>query len=177
MRNQTLSEWKQAGQYSYYQQTDVTSVYAAALILHPAHRTQYTRKNWKREWQTALASVKKLWETSYLDASTSGPTESPLHVREEECESESVNKLGQLLQSLKVVEKEDEYTAFTAQSLINVQIIWAQLVAPRWTASAMAKAIKDGYWYPLNSGHERRAWAGISGVRRIVSWDRMRLRA
>jgi hypothetical protein len=74
---------------------------AAALILHPVRRTQYIRKNWKREWQkTAFASVKKLWETSYLNASTSGPTESPLHVREKECESERVKKLGQLLQSL-----------------------------------------------------------------------------
>ena len=45
----------------YYMKTEDTPVYAAALVLHPARRTQYIRKNWKKEWQRpGINSVKKL---------------------------------------------------------------------------------------------------------------------
>src|SRR5204862_216151 len=91
----------------YYQKTDDTSVYAAALILHPSRRTQYIRKNWKKEWQKpGLASVKKLWETSYLNAPIMNPILSSHYIGEEEHDpARPVNKLGQLLQSLEVVIK------------------------------------------------------------------------
>ena len=88
----------------YYQKTDDTSVYTAALILHPSWRTQYIWKNWKKEWQKpGLLSVKKLWETSYLNAPITPIILSSHYIGEEEHDSaRPVNKLGQLLQSLKV---------------------------------------------------------------------------
>jgi len=47
----------------YYNKTDETSVYAMAIILHPARRTHYIRKFWKKQWQKpALLGAKKLWE-------------------------------------------------------------------------------------------------------------------
>jgi len=53
----------------YYTKTEDTPVYAAALVLHPARRTQYIQKNWKKEWQRpSINSIKKLWESSYLNA-------------------------------------------------------------------------------------------------------------
>ena len=94
--------------------TEDTPVYAAALVLHPARRTQYIRKNWKKEWQRpGINSVKKLQESSYLNAPVNCSTSLS---QEENDQAQPVNKLGQLLQSLEVILKqsrEDEYTQFT----------------------------------------------------------------
>jgi len=47
----------------YYMKTDMSSLYAAALILHPARRTRYIEANWIKKYvKPTLASVIKLWE-------------------------------------------------------------------------------------------------------------------
>jgi hypothetical protein len=41
----------------------MSSLYAAALILHPARRTRYIEANWIKKYvKPTLANVKKLWE-------------------------------------------------------------------------------------------------------------------
>ncbi|TKA38491.1 hypothetical protein B0A49_13668, partial [Cryomyces minteri] len=52
----------------YYNLTDATPAYAAALLLHPSRRKAYLTSYWKRDWQVvALKAVTKLWETQYKD--------------------------------------------------------------------------------------------------------------
>ncbi len=47
----------------YYQKTDMSPIYAAALILNPMFRTRYIELYWPRKWKTAaLKAVKELWE-------------------------------------------------------------------------------------------------------------------
>ena len=47
----------------YYMTTDMSPLYAAALILNPANRTRYIETHWPRKWsRPTLAKVKKLWE-------------------------------------------------------------------------------------------------------------------
>jgi hypothetical protein len=43
--------------------TDMSPVYAAALILNPRNRTRYIETHWPKKWsKPVLAKVKKLWE-------------------------------------------------------------------------------------------------------------------
>ena len=48
----------------YYGKTDISPLYAAALILHSNRRTKYIEANWKKQWvKPTLKKVKDLWET------------------------------------------------------------------------------------------------------------------
>lgn len=48
----------------YYQLSEDTPVYVAALILHPRYKWQYLDRNWKKAWtQSARRNVITLWET------------------------------------------------------------------------------------------------------------------
>jgi hypothetical protein len=43
--------------------TDMSLLYAAALILHPNRRTKYIEANWAKQWvKPTLKKVKELWE-------------------------------------------------------------------------------------------------------------------
>jgi hypothetical protein len=67
----------------YYSKTDETSVYAAAMILHPSRRKQYIKQNWDKKYhKLSFDAVKELWLESYKDKvatsqSYSGPTQEP----------------------------------------------------------------------------------------------------
>ncbi|OBS17545.1 hypothetical protein FPOA_26357 [Fusarium poae] len=56
----------------YYQLTDESPAYVAAIVLHPSHKWHYIQENWKKEW---VESSKKLMETLWNDYK---PVESPL---------------------------------------------------------------------------------------------------
>jgi len=48
----------------YYQMTNMSPIYAAALILNPKRCTRYIQTHWKREWsEPALRAIQALWET------------------------------------------------------------------------------------------------------------------
>jgi hypothetical protein len=54
--------------------TDLSPLYAAALILHPSRRTKYIEANWpKKLVKSTLEKVKKLWE-KYWEATPSPTT-------------------------------------------------------------------------------------------------------
>ena len=47
----------------YYLNTDISPLYAAALVLNPSNCTRYIKTHWPKKWsKPALAAVKKLWE-------------------------------------------------------------------------------------------------------------------
>ena len=48
----------------YYVKTDMTSLYAAALILHSLYYTDYIKNNWSFNWiKSVLNNVTKFWKT------------------------------------------------------------------------------------------------------------------
>ena len=59
----------------YYNLTDETPAYAAALLLDPSRRAAYIRKNWPATWvEPAIEAARKLWEADFgmpLDVSDS----------------------------------------------------------------------------------------------------------
>ena len=65
--NKDFASWIKKGQdvfNKYYGKTDISPLYAAALILHPNRRTKYIKANWKKQWvKPTLKKVKDLWET------------------------------------------------------------------------------------------------------------------
>ena len=55
----------------YYQKTEVSPLYAAALILHPSRRTRYAQVCWNKDYQEMmLPKVKELW-TTFRDSAES----------------------------------------------------------------------------------------------------------
>ncbi|KAK5142667.1 hypothetical protein LTR04_002147, partial [Oleoguttula sp. CCFEE 6159] len=66
LSSSTLTSWYAFDRW--YKKSDETAVYAAALILDPQRKTQYIKKNWKRQWiQPTTDAVQILWETQYKD--------------------------------------------------------------------------------------------------------------
>ena len=52
--------------------TDMSALYATALILNPGHHTMYIKVNWPKKWvKLTLERVKKLWQ-SYWEAASVG---------------------------------------------------------------------------------------------------------
>lgn len=50
----------------YYDLTDTTPLYAAALLLHPAYRKAYLDEHWRRSWiGPAVENARKLWRDEY----------------------------------------------------------------------------------------------------------------
>lgn len=50
----------------YYAKTSDSSVYAAALLLHPSFRLKYIQDNWDRSWrEPALRAARNLWKEQY----------------------------------------------------------------------------------------------------------------
>ena len=51
---------------TYYQKTDETHAYAAALVLNPKRKWQWMEKRWPSEWILPLKNkVQKVWEAEY----------------------------------------------------------------------------------------------------------------
>ena len=47
----------------YYLKTNMSPIYATALVLNPGYYTRYIKTHWPKKWsKLILAKVKKLWE-------------------------------------------------------------------------------------------------------------------
>jgi hypothetical protein len=63
------SGWKKMNKY--YELTDKSLAYIAAIILYPGRKWRWTEKHWKAEWvEDAKEKMKTFWETKYKPAST-----------------------------------------------------------------------------------------------------------
>ncbi|KAG9382187.1 hypothetical protein A1F94_007841 [Pyrenophora tritici-repentis] len=62
------SRW--AGSYlKYYNMTDQVPVYASAILLNPASRAAYLKKNWPAEWyEPAINAAQNFWVNEFKDA-------------------------------------------------------------------------------------------------------------
>jgi hypothetical protein len=108
----------------YYSRTDVTPLYAAALILHPGRRTEYIRTNWPVRWaKPNLKKVEKLWEDYREKALVSSLSTSYNEVQrepEEEKELNAFNRIAQDLGKYMRPSSQDEYQDYTNQAPYDI---------------------------------------------------------
>ena len=98
--------------------TDMSPLYAAALILNPARRTRYIEMNWPKKWsKPTLIKVKKLWER-YREEVVPLPTIVPFSYDNPSREVRELDAFDQIALSLQQVARlasEDEYEDYNSQ--------------------------------------------------------------
>jgi hAT family C-terminal dimerisation region len=158
----------------YYQLSDESPVYAAALILHPSRRKAHILKNWPRSWhKTVFNSVKKLWEDSYKEL----PSENPLSLFQSEPIPDEYELLARELDVVGANSDIDEYETFTSQVPISIDcspLIWWLRDEQQSHYPGLSKMAIDILSIPAMSADPERVF---SGARRTISWDRMQLGA
>jgi hypothetical protein len=104
--------------------TDMSPLYAAALILNPTNRTRYIETHWPRKWsRPTLAKVKKLWE-KYREEVQPPPT-LPLFSYDNpsrDSEPKELDAFDEIVLSLRSVARpssEDEYKDYNSQESHN----------------------------------------------------------
>ncbi|RKK14056.1 hypothetical protein BFJ67_g17976 [Fusarium oxysporum f. sp. cepae] len=95
----------------YYQLSDESPAYAAALILHPSRGKAHIQKNWPKAWHKKIfTGVKKLWDNEYKNLPTVYTTSSIVPALE-------LDEYDLLAQELNVIGTEadvDEYETYTS---------------------------------------------------------------
>jgi hypothetical protein len=158
--------------------TDMSPIYAAALILNPARRTRYIETHWPKKWvKPVLARVKKLWER-YRDEELNALIIPNTSSSQEPEALDTYDRLALALQSVARPASGDEYVDFNLEELYDpgkkgALAWWCQdTQRQRWPRlSRMAIDILS--IVPMSDEPER----VFSGARRTVSWDREQLEA
>jgi len=163
----------------YYNKTDDSPLYAAALILHPNRRLKYIRANWKPRWQKpVLKKVKDLW-ASYREKA-SPPFISPVYEKQPS-QDKDLDKFDRIAQSLGKYTRpvsQDEYEDYCNGEPYDIGKMsalewWCEdQQRQRWPGlSCMAIDILS---IPAMSDEPERVF---SGARRTISWDRAQMGA
>ncbi|KAF1730630.1 putative AC9 transposase [Beauveria bassiana] len=165
----------------YYNLTDETPVYAAALLLDPSRRAAYIRKNWPTSWvEPAIAAAKELWESTFsvtrVESDAITPSLSPpLEMTSRQRWAE----LDLLMKDMEVItadtRDDDDFGAFIEQPTFRIDCSpldwWSRSEQksryPRLHAMAITLLS-----IPAESSEPERAF---SGSRRTCSWDRLSL--
>ncbi|RKK06589.1 hypothetical protein BFJ65_g18487 [Fusarium oxysporum f. sp. cepae] len=103
----------------YYQLTDESPAYGAAIILHPSRRVAHIKKNWPKSWhKPVLDGVRKHWKDYYHELPL--PTTTP-QLRDEIRRLDEYDLLARELDVVSPSMSElDEYDAFTTQPPIAI---------------------------------------------------------
>lgn len=101
----------------FYQLSDESPAYGAALILHPSRGKAHIQKNWPKSWhKKTFTGVKKLWEDEYKNLRTVYTTPSLIPALE-------LDEYDLLAQELDIIGTEpnvDEYETYTSQPPIPI---------------------------------------------------------
>ena len=155
----------------YYQLSDESPVYAAALILHPSRRKAHILKNWPRSWhRTAFNSVKALWENNYKELPSEDPTSLELQQLPDEYEL-----FARELDIVGANGNIDEYETFTSQvptSIDCIPLIWWLRDEQKSHYPNLSRMAIDILSIPAMSADPEGVF---SGARCTISWDRMQL--
>jgi len=173
----------------YYNRTEDSPLYAAALILNPSRRLAYIKKWWETEWQTpAIDAVKNLWQGYRTKHPVPDPT--PLYSGDEviECEDatsvtklDAFDRIGRDFEMAlcgaypgQEVDEFDEYASGIPSALpkgISPLRWWCQdNQRVKWPN--LSRFAIDVLSIPAMSDEPERIF---SGGRRTVSWERMSL--
>ncbi|TKA54703.1 hypothetical protein B0A49_13065 [Cryomyces minteri] len=159
----------------YYNLTDATPAYAAALLLHPSRREQYLIGYWKREWQeAAIEAVKKLWETQYKDrVLTHTTTLSTTGVEPDEYDLFEA-QLQRDLESSAVKDELQRFIKADPIKIVTTALSWWLHPERREAFPNLSCMAIDILSIPAMSAEAERIF---SGARRTISWERARLGA
>lgn len=158
----------------YYQLSDESPAYGAAIVLHPSRRLAHIKKNWPRAWhKSVLDGVRKHWKTHYqaLPIATMTP---PVGNRETVLDEYDI-----LAQELDVASPAmsdlDEYESFVAQPPVVIDcapLAWWLREEQQQTYPRLSRMAVDILSVPAMSAEPERVF---SGARRTISWDRCQL--
>jgi hypothetical protein len=155
-------------------------LYAAALVLHPTHRTEYIKANWPSEWiKPILQNVTKLWELYRDQPSVSIVSMSHDNLEtEKEKELDEFDQIAQDLRKYTRSASQDEFQDYCSREPHDIEKMtalewWCQdQQRKRWPKlSYMALDILS---IPAMSDEPERVF---SGARRTVSWERAQMKA
>jgi hypothetical protein len=162
----------------YYLKTDMSTIYAAALILNPSYRTRYIRTQWPLKWQkSTLANVKKLWE-KYREEVQLPSLPRPFSY-DNSSQQKGPDGFDGLVASLRIVTRpasEDEFEDYNSQESYDpgpqgALAWWCQdSQRKRWPRLSIM-AIEILSIPPMSDEPER----VFSGARRTITWDRGQL--
>ena len=160
--------------------TDMSALYATALILHPSRRTRYIEVNWPKKWvKPTLEKVKKLWQ-SYREAAPVPNTLGSLSYGRPLQEPKELDTFDQIAQSLKQVTRlvsQDEYEDYNSGESYELStgvsaLTWWCHDARRQRWPRLSYMAIDILSIPAMSDEPERVF---SGARRTISWDRGQL--
>ncbi len=158
----------------YYQLSDESPAYAAAIILHPSRRKAHIQKNWPKAWHKKVFNgVKKLWEDDYKGLLTvdSTPSLTPI------VQPDEYDLLAQELDVVGTMPDADEYETYISQTPIPIDcspLTWWLRDEQQERYPCLSKMAVDILSIPAMSADPERVF---SGARRTISWDRMQLGA
>jgi hypothetical protein len=125
----------------YYQLSDESPAYGAALILHPSRRKSYIQKNSPKGWHKKIFNeVKKLWDDEYKKLPTINTTPFLVSTRE----PDEWDLLAQELNVIGLLADVDEYETYTSESPILIDcspLSW-------WLRDSNKSAIHDCQNWP-----------------------------
>jgi hypothetical protein len=158
----------------YYQLTDESPAYGAAMILHPSRRTAHIKKNWPKAWHKAVFdAVKMYWEDHYqglpIAATTPGLIDKSQPPDEYDLLAQELDVVGPAMNEL------DTYKSFTAQTPIAIDcsaLAWWLREEQQQRYPRLSRMAIDILSIPAMSAEPERVF---SGARRTISWDRCQL--
>ena len=160
--------------------TDMSALYATALILHPSRRTRYIELNWPKKWvKTTLERVKRLWEDYREAAPPPVSLVSPPYDRRID-EPRPLNTFDQIAQSLKQASRpasQDEYKDYNSGEPYELgkgisALTWWCNDTRRQRYPRLSHMAIDILLIPAMSDEPERVF---SGARRTISWERGQL--
>jgi hAT family C-terminal dimerisation region len=158
----------------YYQLTDESPAYGAAMILHPSRRSAHVKKNWPKTWHKGVFDgVRRYWEDRYqalpiamttpqLGGDSLPPDEYDLLARELDVVGPALNEI-------------DEYKSFINETPVAIDcspLAWWLREEQSQRYPRLSKMAIDILSIPAMSAEPERVF---SGARRTISWDRCQL--
>jgi hypothetical protein len=156
--------------------TDLSPLYAAALILHPGRRTKYIEVNWPKRWvKLTLEKAKKLWE-KYWEATPSPAVLVSSSYGNTVKEPKELNAFDQIAQSLGSYTRpasQDEYEDYCSREPYGISqpsaLEWWCEDAQRQRWPRLSHMAIDILSIPAMSDELERVF---SGARRTITWER-----
>lgn len=158
----------------YYQLTDESPAYGAAMMLHPSRRMAHVKKNWPKSWhKPVLDGVTKYWEDYYqtLPITTTTPD-----LRDKQQPPDEYELLARELDVVRPAMNElDEYQSFITQTPVAIDcspLTWWLREEQQQRYPRLSRMAVDILSAPAMSAEPERVF---SGARRTISWDRCQL--
>lgn len=152
----------------WYESTDDTPYYAAAVLLHPGRRSAYMKSFWPRKWQAAaLTRARDLWLREYKCHAIQSDDEAIEPMT-------SLEKFRAAVAALNT-SRDDEFDQFIKERMstsVDNPLAWWVEPTQQKDYPALQRMAIDILSIPAMSAEAERIF---SGARRTISWTRARL--